>query len=257
MELQSLKHGGGGHSHHLKLNIVTVENWITTNARESYIYMAYKDSIKELYIRRARYYDLTANLYYLAGFREWAYRKKAVKALDLQAGATVVELGCGTGLNFFILQEYIGDQGQIIGVDLTPAMLDVARRRCQHNGWKNVRLVEHDAASYEFPARVDGIISTFALTLIPQYKQVIERAHLALGTGSKLVIGDLRIPAWPRPLVSLAILLTSPFGVNREIGRRHPWEAMQSVFGNLHVDRYYFGAVYIATSTKAQDQTTV
>jgi demethylmenaquinone methyltransferase/2-methoxy-6-polyprenyl-1,4-benzoquinol methylase len=56
--------------------------------------------VKDTYRKRAKNYDFAANLYYLMGFRINAYRKQAVKALQLQQGDTVVEIGCGTGLNF-------------------------------------------------------------------------------------------------------------------------------------------------------------
>jgi len=59
-----------------------------------------KKELIDLYRLRSRNYDITANLYYLIGFREQAYRKKAVRTLDLKPGDTVVEIGCGTGLNF-------------------------------------------------------------------------------------------------------------------------------------------------------------
>jgi len=55
------------------------------------------EAVVDLYRRRARRYNLTANLYYLIGYREYAYRKRAVAALDLAPGDTVVEIGCGTG----------------------------------------------------------------------------------------------------------------------------------------------------------------
>ena len=58
-----------------------------------------KSEISTLYGSRARHYDVTANLYYVLGFREWSYRKKAVRALQLSPGDTVVEIGCGTSLN--------------------------------------------------------------------------------------------------------------------------------------------------------------
>ena len=73
--------------------------------------MLSKEEIAETYGRRARRYDLTANLYYLLGFRESAYRRQAVRALRLARGDTVVELCCGTGLNFAALGRAVGPGG--------------------------------------------------------------------------------------------------------------------------------------------------
>ncbi len=86
-------------------------------------------AIVDIYRKRAKHYDVSANLYYLIGFREYAYRRKAVAALKLQPGDTVVEIGCGTGLNFPLLQQAVGPEGRLIGVDLTDSMLEQARQR--------------------------------------------------------------------------------------------------------------------------------
>jgi len=206
--------------------------------------------IRKLYQNRAKYYDLSANLYYLTGFRENAYRKKAVALLNLQPGDTVIEIGCGTGLNFQHIQQYIGPTGRLIGVDLTADMLSVARNRCKKNNWKNVELIEQDAALFQFPDSIDGVISTFALTLMPEYKQIIEHASVALSVRKKMVLLDLKIPDWPKPLISLAVALTAPFGVSLEVGQRHPWEDMQQVFGNMQIEEIYLGGVYLAVSEK-------
>lgn len=77
-----------------------------------------------LYRKRAKRYDWATLLLYLVGFRHRAYRKRAIHSLALRQGETVVELGCGTGLNFALLQKQISPGGRIIGVDLTDAMLD-------------------------------------------------------------------------------------------------------------------------------------
>jgi ubiquinone/menaquinone biosynthesis C-methylase UbiE len=87
-----------------------------------------------IYRKRAKRYDWTTLLLYLIGFRHWTYRKCAVEALCLQKGNTVVDLGCGTGLNFTLLQEQIGPEGKIIGVDLTDAMLAEAHQRVVNPG---------------------------------------------------------------------------------------------------------------------------
>jgi ubiquinone/menaquinone biosynthesis C-methylase UbiE len=57
-----------------------------------------------VYRKRAKYYDRSAILLYLLGFRHEAYRKRAIGCLALKAGDTVVDLGCGTGLSFSLLR---------------------------------------------------------------------------------------------------------------------------------------------------------
>ena len=74
------------------------------------------EEVNEVYRRRARFYDWSVNTYYLIGFRWWAYRRRAIAALQLGRGATVVEIGCGTGLNFGLVQQRIGPTGRLFGV---------------------------------------------------------------------------------------------------------------------------------------------
>lgn len=66
------------------------------------------EAIRELYSRRADSYDFWAGSYQVIGVRIPAYRRKAVEALHLEPGSTVLELGCGTGLNFPYLEERVG-----------------------------------------------------------------------------------------------------------------------------------------------------
>ena len=108
-------------------------------------------AIARLYQERAARCDFSANAYYLLGIREFAYRKMAVAALNLKPEDTVVEIGCGTGLNFSLLRRSVGPAGRIVGVDLPPETLEEADRRVRRSGWSNVELVQSDAAAYRFP----------------------------------------------------------------------------------------------------------
>ena len=210
-----------------------------------------KDSLQALYRQRAGAYDIAANLYYLLGFREAHYRKLAIAELDLKPGNTVVEIGCGTGLNFKYLQRAIGQNGKLIGVDLTDAMLEQARDRIEENDWNNVELIERDAAKYLFPDNIQGVISSFALTLVPEFETVIERASKALVSNGRLVILDLKLPGnWPRWLINIAILITRPFGVTLDLAEREPWKVIKKYFPNTSVRQLYGGFAYIATGTK-------
>lgn len=208
-----------------------------------------KYTIARIYAKRAAKYDFSANLYYLLGFREFAYRKKAVEALRLRPGDTVVEIGCGTGLNFPMLQENIGSTGQIIGVDLTEAMLRKARLRIERHGWSNVTLINKDAAAFSFPSSLGGVLSTFALTLVPEYDSVIRHAAAALAPRKRMVVLDFKLSErWPESLVRLFVLLTRPYAVTLDLAERQPWLSMQCYLETVRFEELYFGGAYICAA---------
>jgi ubiquinone/menaquinone biosynthesis C-methylase UbiE len=205
-----------------------------------------------LYRSRAKHYDFSARLFPLVGFRQGAYRKQAIQALCLQPGDVVVDVGCGTGLNFPLLRQAVGPTGRVVGVDLTDAMLDRARERVVAQRWDNVELVQSDAAEFSFPPGVGGIISAFALTLVPEYDEVIRRGSEKLLPGKRWVVLDFKLPnnwlAWLAPL--LERLLTRPFGGTLDMVGRHPWESMQKYLRNVTVTELYLGFAYIAWGAK-------
>jgi ubiquinone/menaquinone biosynthesis C-methylase UbiE len=208
-----------------------------------------------VYRRRARHYDFTANLYYLFGFREMAYRRQAVQALHPEPGATVVEIGCGTGLGFPLLQRAIGPSGRIIGVDLTDAMLAEAARRVRGHRWTNVELAHSDALTFDFPPGVDGIISMFALSLVPECGEVIDRGCAALAPGGRWVVLDLKLPDYlPRWLVPAIMPIVRPFAVTDELVARRPWDAiwraMRRGLTRTTLAELYFGFAYIAAGER-------
>lgn len=209
-----------------------------------------KSELKSIYDRRADNYDVSANLYYLLGFREAHYRRRAVEALDPRPGDIVVEIGCGTGLNFRYLRERIDEQGRIIGVDLSESMLREAGERIRKQGWEeNVTLVQADAAHYEFPGEMSRAISTFAITLIPEYDDIIRRVSKSLGANGRLVILDLKKPErWPEWLLQVAVTLTRPFGVTLDLAERQPWLAMEKHFSHVTYEDLYGGFAFLATA---------
>ena len=210
-----------------------------------------KKSLVELYQKRAKHYDISANLYYLLGIREFAYRKLAVEALKLDRGDTVVELGCGTGLNFSLLRDRVGPEGKVVGVDLTASMLSSANKRIERNNWTNIDLIECDAVTYKFPKRVDGIISTFAITLIAEFDKIIKNGAAALSSGKRLAVLDFRMPDnWPMWLVKFFVVLTRPFGVTLDLADRHPWESIDQYLDLKEFKHFYFGGIYIAAGEK-------
>src|SRR5215472_10475369 len=142
-----------------------------------------RDRLIETYRKKAKHYDITSLLYPVPGYPHWAQRRRAVQALGLRPGDSVVDIACGTGLNFPLIEEAIGPDGRIVGVDLTDAMLAQAQDRIKANGWSNVSLVRADAAEFGFPTEVDAILSTYALTQVPECEKVISQGAAALSEG--------------------------------------------------------------------------
>ena len=91
-------------------------------------------------------------------------RASCVAALDLAPGDTVVEFGCGPGVNLPALRETVGPTGRVVGVDITGPMLRRARALVERRGWENVHLVRGDATTPPVSA-ADGVLATFVTSL--------------------------------------------------------------------------------------------
>jgi ubiquinone/menaquinone biosynthesis C-methylase UbiE len=216
-----------------------------------------REHLIETYRKKARHYDLTSRLYPAPGYPQRAQRLRAVQALGLSPGATVIDLACGTGLNFALLQRAVGPAGRIVGVDLTDAMLARAEDRVKARGWSNVTLVQADAAGYAFPAGADAILSTYALTQVPECAAVIAHGAAALAPGGRWAVLDLKIPGrTPGWLAQLGTATVRPFAAIDQWMTRRPWEtiraAMQAELTDCGWTELCLGTAFLATGSSPQ-----
>jgi demethylmenaquinone methyltransferase/2-methoxy-6-polyprenyl-1,4-benzoquinol methylase len=213
-----------------------------------------QERLIEIYRRKAKHYGVVSHLYPLPGYPLWAQRRRAVRALGLRPGGTVVDVACGTGQNFALIEGAIGPGGRIIGVDLTDAMLAQAQHRTDRHGWSNVSLVQADATDYAFPHEVDAILSTYAISHVPECAGVITHGAEALGRDGRWVVLDLKAPDnAPRMLARLGVALGRPFGSIDEWLARRPWEevraAMEDALDDLDWKELCFGTAFVATGS--------
>jgi ubiquinone/menaquinone biosynthesis C-methylase UbiE len=214
-----------------------------------------RDRLVETYRKKAKHYDITSRLYPVPGYPHPAQRLRAVQALGLRAGDSVVDIACGTGLNFPLIEEAIGPGGRIIGVDLTDAMLAHAQDRIEANGWSNISLVQSDAAEFDFPTQVDAILSTYALTQVPGCAEVIARGAAALSGGGRWVVLDVKVPDnTPGWLAHLGTATVRPFASIDEWMMRRPWEAiraaMQQELTDVSWTELFFGSAFLAAGSR-------
>ncbi|TKX58194.1 methyltransferase domain-containing protein [Halorubrum sp. SS7] len=126
--------------------------------------------VRRSYDAWARVYDWFARATASVG----GVRAACVRSLDLAPGDTVVEFGCGPGVNLPALREAVGPSGRVVGVDVSTRMLDRAAGLVARRGWENVSLVEADA---ERPpvAAADAVLATFVTSLFPDPYAVVRR----------------------------------------------------------------------------------
>ena len=149
-------------------------------------------------------YDIGA---FFEGFTENChYRKKAIDSLNLTKNSRVIDVGCGTGLNFKFIENHLDDGGRLVGVDLSPKMLQVAERRAARHNWKNIHLVNVNASGYEPEGSFDAAISTFALEVMPGYQNAINRIfNLLKARGRFAVMGGVLNPKMPYRILNPAL----------------------------------------------------
>jgi demethylmenaquinone methyltransferase/2-methoxy-6-polyprenyl-1,4-benzoquinol methylase len=182
------------------------------------------------------------------------YRRRSVLALAPEPGEVIVDVGCGTGLNFELVEACIGRRGRIVGVDASAEMIERARKRVREHGWRNVTLVNAGAADVELDELADGALLCGVHDVMRSPGALANVLRL-LRPGGRIVAGGPKWVPWWRP-GSVALNLSTR-SANREYvttfeGFDRPWSALERLVGELHVEEVLFGGGYIATGARAR-----
>ena len=204
-----------------------------------------------------KWYDMVAPLYDRAISRTYLpYRQVAVQALHLRPRLTVMDIGCGTGLNFELILNAIGTQGILIGIDSSTKMLNRARQIVYNQSWRNVHLLQLDArkltrnyldAITGHSTVIDSIICTLGFSVFPDWQAVFERSFDLLERSGSYCVMDIFNDKVTFRTQIVSILANSD-------NSRRVWEPLKERCKNYSEERYpitHGDIVVVASGTKS------
>ena len=141
-------------------------------------------------LKAAAAYNAAADHFDNEALGLWAkYGGRTVQWLALQPGATVLDVGCGTGASALPAAEQVGPKGKVIAVDLADRLLEIARRKAASRKLENIEFRLDDMENLGFPDQhFDAVICVFAIFFVPDVAKQIRELWRMVRPNGQLAI---------------------------------------------------------------------
>ncbi len=171
-------------------------------------------------------------------------RARAIAALALEPGDSVLDVACGTGLSIAPLRAAVGDAGHVFGFDHSADMLVQARARAAAAGWRNVTLVESAAQTLALPRAVDALLFHYTHDIL-RSPVALARVLGCARPGARVAIAGIKyFPPWLAPL-NLWVYFKNVGYNGAPGGLRRPWAGIAAQLDDWRMTPTQFGMGYI------------
>lgn len=120
-------------------------------------------------------------------------KHEVMSVFPLIKNKSVLDIGGATGFNFEYIKDDLKIYKQITILDLCKSLLDVADARIQTNGWRNVKTCHKDVMTYDQSQKYDVIMISYTLTMVPDWKLILNKIHELLEDDGYFVITDFTV----------------------------------------------------------------
>jgi ubiquinone/menaquinone biosynthesis C-methylase UbiE len=165
-------------------------------------------------------------------FARW--QRMAVERLELQPGEAVIDVACGTGMNFALIEAAVGPTGQVIGIELSREMISQARERVEAQAWANVSLIEAPVEKAPIDAIGDAALFSFTHDVL-QSPLAIANVVAHLKPGARVASAGAKLAGHWSPLVNFFVRRSAKPYMTTFRGLDRPWSELDRHVADLEV----------------------
>ena len=198
----------------------------------------------------ARYREHAAG-YDVSALRTLPLRYRTVWNLGLAPGDAVLDVACGTGLSFALLEEAIGPSGRLVGVELSPEMAGIAQARIDRAQWRNAELLVarmEDADLTPPRGGFDAVAFNFTHDVL-QSEAALANIFAACKPGARVAVAGSKLLPWYLAPFNLYVRWNNAPYMTTQANLRAPWKLLERYVPDLARTPALWGACYLAKGT--------
>ena len=178
-------------------------------------------------------------------FARW--QQMAVERLQLEPGESVIDVACGTGLSFPLLEAAVGPNGRIVGIELSPEMVSQARERVVAHGWQNVSVIEASVETAAIEDVADAALFSFTHDVL-QSPAAVSNVVAHLKPGARVASVGAKLAGGWSPLVNFFVRRSAKPYMTTFRGLDRPCRELERYAQEFDVKSLALGGAYVASS---------